>query len=494
MADLAPAYQALLDQSQVPANAANATPQPTLSPAYQGLLDKATQQAEPKPAVTQPYTGSLWPISVDAQGNTHFDPHTGILGSIIDAFTAPGDVYKGNLDPMSPQAEQRALNLATLMSPVNPAIRAGDYAIPGVLKNLQTKTPQVPTADALKTAADQGYTAARATGATYPGATVATAAQNTIAGLHNDGILPILAPQTHAILGQLATAPEGSGVTVGSLDAARKALNRVGNNFQNPTEQEASRRAIKTIDMVIQAGGSTPSVVGAAPAAATGTANMPGVGGVAALPNQTGVYTTPESRAASLIKNARGDSAAAFRSDRITTAEDAANLRSAAANSGENIGNTLRQRVATLLLNPKTARGYSPDELDALRQIVQGTAKSNTLRRVSKLLGGGGGLGQTMIGALGAVVGGHFGGNFESAGAGAAALPAMGAITRHAYNSAVQRQVENAAQRVRMRSPLYQQMLINAPRVPGSYAMPSRLMRGGLLGQQPQQPASGLMP
>jgi len=35
-----------------------------------------------------------------------------------------------------------------------------------------------------------------------------------------------------------------------------------------------------------------------------------------------------------------------------------------------------------------------------MRQVVNGTATSNTLRRVGNMLGGGGGLGQTAIASL----------------------------------------------------------------------------------------------
>lgn len=453
---------------------------PALDPDLAAMLNDAHgPAAQPKPAAPaqQPYTGSILPFSVDAQGNSHFDPHAGILGSILGAVTAPGDVYTGKLDPLSPEANQRALDLATLISPVNPAVRAGDYAIPGAMMNLKKPKVMPPTAQALKDAASQGYDAARATGATYPGGTVAGTAQGMISELNNDGILPELAPQTHSILGKLANPPDDSFATIGGLDAARKALNRIGGNFQNPTEQEAARRAINTIDQVIQKGGETSPVVGAATPGASGVANGAGTGGLTALPPAAGAAPTAESRAANLIADARGNSAAAFRSNRLTNAEDAAELRAAAANSGQNIGNTLRQKLASLLLNPKAARGYSPDELGAIRQVVEGTATSNTLRRVSNMLGGGGGLGHTLIGGLGAVAGGMVGGP-EGAGIGAVTAPLVGSGARSAYNSLVQRQIENVGRLVRMRSPLYQQMLRSAPNITGSYRAPSYLPRG----------------
>lgn len=411
------------------------------------------------------------PLSKDATGSYHFDSNAGLLGMIKGAVTAPGDVWQGNLDPRSAEANQRAFNLATLATPVNPAVRAGDFAIPGVAQNFKPATPAAPTAEALKTAASSGYDAAKATGAAYPGEAVGTLATNTVNGLNNDGILAELAPQTHAVLNKLSNPPADSTVTIGSLDAARKALGRIGGNFTNPTEQEAARRSIKGLDQFIQDAGAAPPVAGTTAAPGAGAIDGAGASGSLAVP-------TAESEAARLIREARGNSAAAFRSDRITGAEDAAELRAAATNSGQNIGNALRQRLASILTDPKKSRGFSDDELDSIRQVVQGTAASNTLRKVGNMLGGGGGIGHTMVGALGATIGGHFGG-MEGAGIGAMALPSIGSAARSSYNSLVGRQIGSADQLIRMRSPLYQQMLRGTPNVAGSPL--SGLMGPGLL-------------
>lgn len=415
----------------------------------------------------------MLPFSKDATGSYHFDSNAGLLGMVKGAVTAPGDVWQGNLDPRSPEANKRALDLATLASPVNPAVRAGDYAIPGALRNFKPATPNPPTAEALKSAASSGYDAAKTTGAAYPGEAVGTVASDTVNSLNNDGILAELAPQTHAVLNKLSNPPEGSTASITGLDAARKALGRIGGNFTNPTEQEAARRSIASLDKFIQNAGQAPPMAGAATPGATSAIDGAGASGSLAVP-------TAESEAARLIREARGNSAAAFRSDRITGAEDAAELRAAATNSGQNIGNALRQRLASLLTDPKKSRGFSQDELDSIRQVVQGTAASNTLRKVGNMLGGGGGLGHSIIGAMGAGIGYHLGGG-EGAIGGAAVLPLIGSGARSSYNSLVGSQVSAADQLIRMRSPLYQQMLRNAPNVAQSPARQSALMRG-LLG------------
>ena len=450
MADL-PGYTAL---------PANAQLDPASPAGYAPLPSNAKVES------FQPYTGSVLPFSMDAQGNTHFDPHAGILGSVIDAFTAPGDVASGKLDPYSAEAERRALNFATLASPVNPAVRAGDFAIPGAARNLRQTTPPAPTAAALKAATDTGYDAVRATGATYPGEAVSAAARDTVNGLNADGFIATNAPKTHAILQGLSNPEPGAFATIVGLDSARRALGKVTGDA---TDMAAAKRAIGAIDDFIQARGEASPMAGASAAPGSGTAIVPGAGG----PTEA-TAGTAESEAARLIQDARGNAAALFRSNRITDAEDAAELRAAAANSGHNVGNATRQRLASLLLNDKATRGYTPGELAAIEQVVRGTASSNTLRHVGNMLGGGGGIGHSLVSGLGGAAGWLLGGP-EGAATGAIAAPIVGSAARHAYNSAVQRAVDNVAQSVRMRSPLYNQMLAGAPQVPGS-------VFGGLLG------------
>jgi hypothetical protein len=70
----------------------------------------------------QTYAGSILPFTRDASG-VHFDPHAGLLGQIINAFTLPGDVYSGKA-PVSdasgnptPGVMDRATSLASFLSP-----------------------------------------------------------------------------------------------------------------------------------------------------------------------------------------------------------------------------------------------------------------------------------------------------------------------------------------------------------------------------------------
>ena len=97
-----------------------------------------------------------------------------------------------------------------------------------------------------------------------------------------------------------------------------------------------------------------------------------------------------------------------------------------------------------------------------MRQVVEGTPASNTLRYAGNMLGGGGGLGHSLIGATGAVAGGLIGGA-EGAGVGAVTLPLAGSAARQGSNWLVNRQVQALDDMVRKRSPLYQQTLKHTP-------------------------------
>ena len=127
---------------------------------------QSTQQpANPFDQFTPPQetaTGDKWeplgvlPFEVKGKDDFRFSSDAGILGSIKRALTLPGDVVTGKVDPKSPEGIGRALELATMASPVNPAVRAGDRAIPGLAQALQPGKAATPSTEAIRAAAGQG--------------------------------------------------------------------------------------------------------------------------------------------------------------------------------------------------------------------------------------------------------------------------------------------------------------------------------------------------
>lgn len=75
----------------------------------------AEQQSEPEPEPV--YSGTLLPLSKDANGEVSFDSNAGLLGSFKKAFMTPGDAMAGKFDPTSDEGIGRAFEFATTFSP-----------------------------------------------------------------------------------------------------------------------------------------------------------------------------------------------------------------------------------------------------------------------------------------------------------------------------------------------------------------------------------------
>jgi hypothetical protein len=138
-----------------------------------------------------------------------------------------------------------------------------------------------------------------------------------------------------------------------------------------------------------------------------------------------------------------------------------AETRAQASNSGRNLDNTIRQKIASLLEKPKEVSGFSEPEVAALNEAIEGSKTRNIARYIGNLAGGGGGLGQAFISALGASIGSPFG----PAGAlvGASVPVAAGAGAKTIANILAKRSLGDVDELLRMRSPLYEERLANAP-------------------------------
>lgn len=66
--------------------------------------------------------------------------------------------------------------------------------------------------------------------------------------------------------------------------------------------------------------------------------------------------------------------------------------QTASTGSGGNILNKYRQAVTSIINNPKQAKWFKPEEIDTMRQFVQGSFTENQMRRIGKLSPSGNGL------------------------------------------------------------------------------------------------------
>lgn len=400
------------------------------------------------------YTGQVLPISVDAEGKGHFDSNAGLLGMVKRAFMLPGDAMAGKVNPTSEEGIGRAAEFASVFSPMTPAVRAGEGML--AAPNLKKARIEPPTAAALKEAGNQGYETARNMNVTYSSQGVADMAQQVRANLESRGIIPEVAPKTFAILDKLQSPPEGSVATISGVEAARRAFGHVGQDFSNLTDRGAGKFARSAVDDFLVA---TPEGV---------------------------VVSGPATEAAREITNARGNIAASKRSEALTGIEDAAELRAAAANSGANTGNAIRSRVASLVTNPKKLSGFTDAERAQLEAIVRGTIPQNVTRAAGNILGGGGGLGSAVSGAVAGTGAAVMSGQPLMAGAGIAA-PVIGAASKQVSNNLTRRALNAADEATRTRSPLYRQMVQDAPMVPRRPTKDAANLRMLLLSQAAQE-------
>lgn len=368
----------------------------------------------------EPYSGQILPFSKDAQGNVSFDPNAGLFGSINRLM---------HEDPTSDAGIADAAQTAMLVSPVGAAARGG-LGWAGVKPTPRTKAV-TPTADELKSAAGFGYDLVRQMGVDYDARAVQNLMLQTRSRLFNDGVIAELAPKSFAILKKLESPPEGGIATIAGLDAARRQLGQAAQDFTNPTEQMAASRIIRELDRFIE------------------------------NPSAKAVVAGPATAAGGVWKDAKGNYAAAKRSERITGREANAELEAAAANSGHNIDNRIRSVAKAILKSDKLSSGYSPEELTMLRQVAEGTATRNTIREVGNRLGGGGGIAGSMVGGMA----GYFGGILGPVGGVAlgVGIPALGVGAKALGNRMTKRALGRVDEAVLQRSPMYRQRVEDAP-------------------------------
>lgn len=422
----------------------------------EGTLDGVGPVSSAQPATEEPtYSGGILPFSRFKDGSVRFDSNAGVVGAVKRAFTLPGDVAAGKVavrgedGRLTDEAIERATEMAGVVSPA-----AATARIPGAgIKAVREPVPP-PSAEALKQAADAGYSSAREMGVVYSSDGVKRVADTIAANLEKDGVIAELAPKSFGVLGRLQKPPAGSVATIEGVEAARRAFGNAGKAFDNPTDQMAAARARTGLDRFLE------------------------------NPDPTDVVAGPAAAAGKTLAEARGNHAAAARSNTLQGIDEATGLRTDAANSGLNLDNTLRGRVASALLQPKAIAGFNDAERAALEQVVRGSPARNAARNIGNALGGGGGILASLYGLGGAGL--TASGASPTAGLLVAGAPLLGYGARRVANAMAERSLHKADVMVRQRSPLYEQMLAEAPLTVGSVEKKMAVIRA-LAGAQAQQ-------
>lgn len=314
-----------------------------------------------------------------------------------------------------------AAGQATEGTGAEPYARAAGAVIGGGAALRQAERAAVqratPSIEQLKAKAGGGYEQAKGLGVEIRPQAAETLAARLKGELSQAGLDENIAPKTWGILGKLEGAPADAVMTVNNLQALRRTLGNAAGSIDR-SERLAAVQAKNAVDDFL--------------------ANLP-----------AGALIRGDAKQASaLLREANANYAAAERAAELDRKITRAQLRASAANSGMNVANTIRQRMADILLTPALQRGYSPEELRHMERLVRGSALENSLRYAGNLMGGGGGLGQAVIG-MGALGSAYATGNPELA-----ALPVLGAGARMASNRLTLQNAARLNAMARARSPL----------------------------------------
>lgn len=330
----------------------------------------------------------------------------------VPAATASfGETGEG-ATPTNPMIK-RGVDIATTASPIS----AGSALRRAPAAAMEAAPSAVPTVAELKAAATKGYESPQVAAVEINAQPLQNWAQKLKGDLTEKGLDENTATKTWGILSKLEKAPADSFVTAKNIDSLRKTFSEAAGSIDR-SERKAAVAAMDSLDDLL------PSI-----AAKDVRAGNP-------------------AEASAILDEARANWSAARHAETIDKKQFRAELRSAAANSGQNVSNTMRQRIADILVSDKELRGFTTEEQALMRQIVEGTPAQNTLRGVGNFLGGGGGLGALASAGVGAAATGGPG----------VIAPLIGYGLKKLGNWLTARDVSKLNEMVRSNSPLGKQM------------------------------------
>jgi len=357
----------------------------------------------------------------------------GVYESVKSGVTLPHDVMTGEANVPGSENAQSIPGAVPFGSPQSSGERIADLTMIGNPASVANGTGRAvagavdaaraqaaPSIDALKAAAKAGYDSPEVAGLVIKSPAVSNLSETAQIALNNAGVDEVLAPKTFALLARLKAAPVDSMVTGNNIQTMRRAFGNAAAS-PDPTERLAATTVIQQLDDF-----------------------LPNLG-------KSDIVSGDVGAAAKTLETARANYSAAKHAETIDNKAIQAELRAAAANSGQNVANTVRQRMADILLKPKEQRGFKPEELQMMEEIVRGSTTGNTLRATGNLLGGGGGLGAAVSAGIGGMATAGLGGF-------GAAAPVIGFALKQLSNKLTLRQTEKLSELIRSNAPLASSM------------------------------------
>lgn len=253
---------------------------------------------------------------------------------------------------------------------------AGGHALGSALSGLGEKIGAafnrpgpIPSAESIKDIGEAAYKRAKGAGVIIGSPVMKNLADDVQGALTDFGFHPELQPRIATAFGELQRLSDQN-VTATGLDTARKIVSAAAQS-QDPSERKLGRMMIEKIDDTL--------------------ANLKPADVIAGDPKV----------AADAFAEARDAWRRKSKLEDVEQATERATNNAASQGSGGNIDNATRQQFRSILNDPKKWRGYSDDELAAMKLIVRGTPVQDAMRLVGKLSPEGNGL-MTVLQALGA--------------------------------------------------------------------------------------------
>lgn len=304
------------------------------------------------------------------------------------------------------------------------ALSAGlGAAVSGVGRAIAGKAPSAaPSIGELKAAASKGYNSAAVRELEVDPKSMAEAATAIRLKLDADGFPDVLAARAHGVLKMMENVPAGASLTGRNLHSIQKTLGKAAGSV-DPQEKAAATMALREFNEFLE--------------------NVPAAS----------VIKGSADDFMNTMREANSNYSRAMQAGNIDQKVIQAETRAAAANSGMNVANTIRQRMADVKLNPKQNRGMHPEDVAAAGQIAEGTTGGNLVRKLGNMAGGGGGMGTLVSGAIGMGAAGAATQDPSSSFMGLA-LPAFGLAMRGMGNRMTLKQAEKLSEAIRNRAPL----------------------------------------
>lgn len=365
----------------------------------------------------------------------------GMAKGIWSGLTLPGDVYAGKVDPLSEEGIQRSANLAGTVALGSTAAPAGALGTGMVRPKAAISAAERVTPEEVMAAGAAGKKEAQNSLVAVDPKLVENYVTRARTELANDSKPRSLAGGVHDALSE--------------LEASAKAAREAGQPL-SASDMVGFRGTLTEFTK-------TPSNNSAAAGLAKSVFDK---WAETALPT-----LAPE------IKNYVSNFRVGYLGQDIANKTNRATFGAAAANSGMNIENRLRQSLVGILSDPRKLNRYSSETQGLMKQAVEGTITQNGLRKLGNILGGGGGLLAAMYG-----LGGFM------AHPGLAVAPIAGWGVKTLGNKMQLSKLDKIAQSALSNSPYAIQKQMTA-----AASLPPPQLTGGILGLLARNP-QGLLP